>query len=367
MGRRRKLEVIGAIRRGVSPFKCPNTRAMILRDDDEIASNSSQETSTSSEFKVCSDDSHYDGDLLMVRRLMVRRCLILGNMCSVMIDGGSCVNIASERLVNKLALPTIVHLRLYKLKWLIKHGELIVNCQVEVAFTLGKYEDKVLYDVVPMEAIHLLLGRPWQYNRKVVYDGVRNKFTFAHIGQKSCLLLLHISLCNGKFKVQVVLAKALRGQSTVFLLLANSLLPVRSAGMQLLLSLLDCSRCAFYLNAATVTVLPLLEDAAMVLVGKCCYGACWKMLLWCLLENAAVLFAGKCCCAVLGDVAATVGVSSVIKINNISHAYSMAAETLWAVVKFVVDVPIAASATALQNYGHEKASYLIIVVSRTLG
>ncbi|RDX69770.1 hypothetical protein CR513_51072, partial [Mucuna pruriens] len=35
-----------------------------------------------------------------------------------------------------------------------------------------------------MKATHLLLGRPWQYDRKVIRDGVTNKFTFLHMGQK---------------------------------------------------------------------------------------------------------------------------------------------------------------------------------------
>ncbi|RDX60677.1 hypothetical protein CR513_61159, partial [Mucuna pruriens] len=33
--------------------------------------------------------------------------------------------------------------------------------QVSLTFTLGKYSDEILCDVVPMEATHILLGRPW--------------------------------------------------------------------------------------------------------------------------------------------------------------------------------------------------------------
>jgi len=29
-----------------------------------------------------------------------------------------------------------------------------------------------------MEATHLLLGRPWQYDRKIIYDGFSNKISF---------------------------------------------------------------------------------------------------------------------------------------------------------------------------------------------
>ena len=50
-----------------------------------------------------------------------------------------------------------------------------MNKQVLISFRIGKYEDKVLCDVVPMQAGHLLLGRPWQFDRKVRHDGFTNK------------------------------------------------------------------------------------------------------------------------------------------------------------------------------------------------
>ncbi|RDY07623.1 hypothetical protein CR513_08231, partial [Mucuna pruriens] len=50
-------------------------------------------------------------------------------------------------------------------------GETVVDRQVSLAFTLGKYVDEVMFDVVPMEATHILLGRPWKFDRKVTYNG----------------------------------------------------------------------------------------------------------------------------------------------------------------------------------------------------
>ena len=29
-----------------------------------------------------------------------------------------------------------------------------------------------------MDACHLSLGRPWQYDRRVIYDGLKNTYTF---------------------------------------------------------------------------------------------------------------------------------------------------------------------------------------------
>ena len=55
-----------------------------------------------------------------------------------------------------------------------------MNKQVLVPFSIGKYEDEVLCDEVPMQAEHLLLGRPWQFDRKVKHDGFTNKYSFVH-------------------------------------------------------------------------------------------------------------------------------------------------------------------------------------------
>ncbi|RDX99829.1 hypothetical protein CR513_17072, partial [Mucuna pruriens] len=127
----------------------------ISLNDGEVANDSSHgKTSTSSEPESRSDNSCVKGDLLINRR-----CYVLGNLCSIIIYWGSCMNVASERLVRKLSLPTIV----------------------EVAVTLKRYEDKVLCDVVPMEAAYLLLGR------KVIHDGVTNRSTSVHMGQKVVL------------------------------------------------------------------------------------------------------------------------------------------------------------------------------------
>jgi hypothetical protein len=88
------------------------------------------------------------------------RCFVNNKVCSVIIDGGSCTNVASTYLVEKLALTTLKHPLPYRLQWLNECGEVKVTRQVLVALSIGKYEDEVLCDVVPMHACHLLLGRP---------------------------------------------------------------------------------------------------------------------------------------------------------------------------------------------------------------
>jgi len=38
-----------------------------------------------------------------------------------------------------------------------------------------------------MEAGHLLLGRPWKYDRKINYNGLTNEITLTHLGKKFVL------------------------------------------------------------------------------------------------------------------------------------------------------------------------------------
>jgi flagellar biosynthesis GTPase FlhF len=46
----------------------------------------------------------------------------------------------------------------------------------------------VLCDIVPTQAGHLLLGRPWQFDRHVKYDGFTNKYSFV-LNQRSITLV----------------------------------------------------------------------------------------------------------------------------------------------------------------------------------
>jgi len=93
------------------------------------------------------------------------RCHINDKLCPLLIDNGSCVNVASTRVVDKLGLKTTPHAKPYKLSWL-KEEDIKVTQQVLINFSIGNFKDEVLCDVVPMEATHSLLGRPWQFDRK---------------------------------------------------------------------------------------------------------------------------------------------------------------------------------------------------------
>jgi len=84
-------------------------------------------------------------------------------------------------------LTIIPHPKPYKLHWLNESGDLTVQHQLKVKLSIGKYEDSVLCDVVPMEACHVLLGRPWQFDKKTMHNGLTNEITFTHMDRKFVL------------------------------------------------------------------------------------------------------------------------------------------------------------------------------------
>ncbi|XP_073139094.1 uncharacterized protein [Henckelia pumila] len=104
---------------------------------------------------------------------------------------GSCTNVVSYELVEKLSLPVIKHPQPYKLQWFNDSSEVRVTRRVVVPFSIGKYVDEVLCDVVPMQACHILLGRPWQFDRKVIHDGFKNRYSFTL--KKEPIVLLPMS------------------------------------------------------------------------------------------------------------------------------------------------------------------------------
>lgn len=115
-------------------------------------------------------------------------CTIKNKICKLIIDSGSCTNVISEEAVRKLGLHTTQHPSPYQLAWLNVSADLRVSKQAVVAFSIGSYQDSVECDVAPMDACHLLLGRPWEFDRDVLHKGKANTYTFVLNGRTITLL-----------------------------------------------------------------------------------------------------------------------------------------------------------------------------------
>jgi hypothetical protein len=169
---------------------------MILRSNRDVKTKNESDDDYVPSSKAKSDGEEYplNGVALVTRRalnvqvkdenevqrdnIFQTKCLIKDKVCSMIIDGESCTNVASKTMVEKLNLHTMKHPRPYKFQWLNENGEVKVNKQVLISFSIERYHDEVLCDVVPMHAGHILLGRPWQFDRRVMHDGFKNRYSF---------------------------------------------------------------------------------------------------------------------------------------------------------------------------------------------
>ena len=86
---------------------------------------------------------------------------------------GSFENMVSLEMEQKLNLETIVHPTPYKLRGLQQGAEIKVSTRCLVSFSIGNnYHDQVWCDVATMDASHILLGRPWLYDNRVILMGL---------------------------------------------------------------------------------------------------------------------------------------------------------------------------------------------------
>ena len=116
------------------------------------------------------------------------RCTVKGNICSLIIDGGSYVNVASKTLVEKPKLLVSPHPSPYTIQWLNQGKGLQISSRCLLSFSIGKnYKDGIWCDIVPMDACHVLLGHPWLFDRSVMHDGHLNTYTFTKDHKKITL------------------------------------------------------------------------------------------------------------------------------------------------------------------------------------
>jgi hypothetical protein len=115
-------------------------------------------------------------------------CKAKDRVCKVIIDSGSTDNLVSTEMADKLELKTTAHPNSYKVSWLQKGHQVMVSQQCQVKFKTGGYMDEILCDVIPMDVCHILLGRSWQFDRKVIHDGRKNTYTLENNGRTHMLL-----------------------------------------------------------------------------------------------------------------------------------------------------------------------------------
>ena len=141
---------------------CPNKRTLLIRDNGEYSSASDSEETSHAMIATNhaeNEEVHVDPiDADRYESLVVQRVLstqvaqaeknqrhtlfhtkgvVHERSIRIIIDSGSCNNLASTTLVEKLSLPTRTHPHPYHIQWLNDGGKIKVTRSVRVPFSLG--------------------------------------------------------------------------------------------------------------------------------------------------------------------------------------------------------------------------------------
>jgi hypothetical protein len=112
------------------------------------------------------------------RNNMFRTCCAINQkVCDVIIDGGNGENVIFEAMIRKLGLKTEKHPSPYKIRWIKRGTKKQVFERCHFTFLIRKHNsDSVLCDVVEMDACHIILERPWQYDVDTQHKGKDNVY-----------------------------------------------------------------------------------------------------------------------------------------------------------------------------------------------
>ena len=184
---------------------CPSKRVLVVKEDGGYSSASDFDENTLAllaadhagseerqEEQIGAEDAEHYESLIVQRVLSAQmeeaeqnqrhtlfqtKCVVKERSCRLIIDGGSCNNLASSDMVEKLALTTKPHPHPYHIRWLNNSGKVKVTRLVRINFAIGSYHDVVECDVVPMQACNILLGRPWQFDTDSMHHGRSNQYS----------------------------------------------------------------------------------------------------------------------------------------------------------------------------------------------
>ncbi|XP_013679209.2 uncharacterized protein LOC106383681 [Brassica napus] len=184
---------------------CPrNGRRGLLANERELTGepiyDTEEELDDTEEEQVAGDT----GTFLMLRRnclapktteawqrtsLFNSTCTVKGKICRFVIDSGCSSNVVSEEAVRKLGLKVETHPHPYRLLWMQTGAEVQVSQRTLLSLSVGSfYKDTLYCDIATMDVSHIILGRPWQYDREVIHNGKHNTHSFMFEGRKITLL-----------------------------------------------------------------------------------------------------------------------------------------------------------------------------------
>lgn len=145
-------------------------------------------------------------DMSQRTNLFCTRGTINGKMCNIIIDNGSTDNLISAQAVKKLELPTEAHPKPYTVVWTRCGDSVKVTQSCRVPHSISKrYKDTVVCDIVEMDATHLLLGRPWQFDVDATHRGRLNQYIIKVDDSKVALVPLPLEASSSSEKPNLLI------------------------------------------------------------------------------------------------------------------------------------------------------------------
>ena len=93
-----------------------------------------------------------------------------GRLCTSIIDRGSCSNLALDELVEKLNLKTKGHLNPNQIEW-VNDTSILVSSRCLVTFNFSNnFELSTWCNVLLIKTAHIMLGRPWLFYESCPVD-----------------------------------------------------------------------------------------------------------------------------------------------------------------------------------------------------
>ena len=143
---------------------CPQQKTIALADEEED-SKSENSKDAEEEVELIEADNGDRVSCILQRVLLApreerdpqrhsrfkTRCTINGKVCDVIIDSGSSENSIAKKLVANLNMKAKPHPNPYKIGWVKKGGEAMVNEICTVPLSIGsEYKDQTICDVIEM-------------------------------------------------------------------------------------------------------------------------------------------------------------------------------------------------------------------------
>ncbi|KAL8105348.1 hypothetical protein AgCh_029224 [Apium graveolens] len=138
------------------------------------------------------------------QKIFQTRVTCARKLCSLIIDTMCCTNVISKEAICRLGLKVELHPEPYDITW-IDDTKLRVRERCLVTFSIGRFNDRVIYDLLPLKLCDVILGCPWLVDRDAHHITRANTYTVVKGGRRYTLTgdRSHVPLMQDSLMVKV--------------------------------------------------------------------------------------------------------------------------------------------------------------------